>query len=201
MPRRGGGDPRPGVPPRALRALSRGADLPAPLSLYQALHCLRARDLGARGQGGHKAGGDAQHIGLTPLTTVLWILALAATLPRSWLSRRTDRRTPGRHPRAAAAAQPGPMACQVPAATPEPDVQASRMTDDRDAPDLGSRCNRAGGRAAMYDVIVVGARCAGAPTAMLLAQRGRRVLLVERTGGGRWWRARWRRPRTGPARR
>jgi 2-polyprenyl-6-methoxyphenol hydroxylase-like FAD-dependent oxidoreductase len=32
----------------------------------------------------------------------------------------------------------------------------------------------------MYDVIVVGARCAGAPTAMLLARRGRRVLLLER---------------------
>jgi hypothetical protein len=36
---------------------------------------------------------------LTPLTTVLWILALAATLPRSFLARRTDQRTPGRHPR------------------------------------------------------------------------------------------------------
>jgi flavin-dependent dehydrogenase len=32
----------------------------------------------------------------------------------------------------------------------------------------------------VYDVIVVGARCAGAPTAMLLAQRGYRVLLVDR---------------------
>ena len=32
----------------------------------------------------------------------------------------------------------------------------------------------------MYDAIVVGARCAGAPTAMLLARRGRRVLLMER---------------------
>jgi flavin-dependent dehydrogenase len=32
----------------------------------------------------------------------------------------------------------------------------------------------------MYDVIVVGARCAGAPTAMLLARRGHRVLLVDR---------------------
>ncbi|MEA3020309.1 MAG: hypothetical protein QOI47_1833 [Actinomycetota bacterium] len=31
-----------------------------------------------------------------------------------------------------------------------------------------------------YDVIVVGARCAGAPTAMLLAQQGHRVLLVDR---------------------
>ncbi len=31
-----------------------------------------------------------------------------------------------------------------------------------------------------YDVIVVGARCAGAPTAMLLARRGHRVLLVDR---------------------
>jgi flavin-dependent dehydrogenase len=32
----------------------------------------------------------------------------------------------------------------------------------------------------MYDVIVVGARCAGSPTAMLLARRGHRVLLVDR---------------------
>lgn len=31
-----------------------------------------------------------------------------------------------------------------------------------------------------YDAIVVGARCAGAPTAMLLAQQGHRVLLVDR---------------------
>jgi 2-polyprenyl-6-methoxyphenol hydroxylase-like FAD-dependent oxidoreductase len=32
----------------------------------------------------------------------------------------------------------------------------------------------------MYDAIVVGARCAGAPTAMLLARQGHRVLLVDR---------------------
>ncbi len=32
----------------------------------------------------------------------------------------------------------------------------------------------------MYDAIVVGARCAGSPTAMLLARRGHRVLLVDR---------------------
>lgn len=32
----------------------------------------------------------------------------------------------------------------------------------------------------MYDVIVVGARCAGSPTAMLLARQGCRVLLVDR---------------------
>ena len=32
----------------------------------------------------------------------------------------------------------------------------------------------------MYDVIVVGARCAGSPTALLLARRGLRVLLVDR---------------------
>jgi flavin-dependent dehydrogenase len=33
----------------------------------------------------------------------------------------------------------------------------------------------------VHDAIVVGARCAGSPTAMLLARRGYRVLLVERT--------------------
>ena len=32
----------------------------------------------------------------------------------------------------------------------------------------------------LYDVIVVGARCAGAPTAMLLARQGYRVLVVDR---------------------
>jgi flavin-dependent dehydrogenase len=34
----------------------------------------------------------------------------------------------------------------------------------------------------MYDAIVVGARCAGSPTAMLLARTGHRVLLVDRAG-------------------
>lgn len=33
----------------------------------------------------------------------------------------------------------------------------------------------------MYDAIVVGARCAGAPTAMLLGRKGHRVLLVDRS--------------------
>lgn len=33
---------------------------------------------------------------------------------------------------------------------------------------------------AMYDAIVIGARCAGSPTAMLLARKGYRVLLVDR---------------------
>ena len=32
----------------------------------------------------------------------------------------------------------------------------------------------------MYDVVVVGARCAGASLAMLLARRGHRVALVDR---------------------
>ncbi len=32
----------------------------------------------------------------------------------------------------------------------------------------------------MYDAIVVGARCAGSPTAMLLARKGYRVLIVDR---------------------
>jgi flavin-dependent dehydrogenase len=32
----------------------------------------------------------------------------------------------------------------------------------------------------MYDAIVIGARCAGSPTALLLARRGCRVLLVDR---------------------
>ena len=31
-----------------------------------------------------------------------------------------------------------------------------------------------------YDAIVVGARCAGSPTAMLLARKGHRVLLVDK---------------------
>jgi len=32
----------------------------------------------------------------------------------------------------------------------------------------------------MYDAIVVGARCAGSPTAMLLARKGYRVLVVDK---------------------
>src|SRR5438034_10252585 len=32
----------------------------------------------------------------------------------------------------------------------------------------------------LYDAVVVGGRCAGAPTAMLLARKGYRVLVVER---------------------
>src|SRR3712207_5165254 len=32
----------------------------------------------------------------------------------------------------------------------------------------------------MYDAIIVGARCAGSPLAMLLARKGHRVLLVDR---------------------
>ena len=45
----------------------------------------------------------------------------------------------------------------------------------------------------MYDAVIVGARCAGSSTAMLLARRGYRVLLVDRatfpsdTVSG-WWR-------------
>src|SRR4051794_19304468 len=38
------------------------------------------------------------------------------------------------------------------------------------------------GGSPMYDAIVVGARCAGSPTAMLLARNGHRVLLVDRAG-------------------
>ena len=34
----------------------------------------------------------------------------------------------------------------------------------------------------MFDAIVVGARCGGAPTAMLLARKGYKVLLVDRAG-------------------
>ena len=33
----------------------------------------------------------------------------------------------------------------------------------------------------MYGAIVVGARCAGSPTAMLLARKGYRVLLLDRS--------------------
>src|SRR6185295_2217273 len=43
-----------------------------------------------------------------------------------------------------------------------------------------SACRTKGREGSMYDVIVVGARCAGAPTAMLLARKGYKVLLVER---------------------
>ena len=35
-----------------------------------------------------------------------------------------------------------------------------------------------------YDVVVVGARCAGAATTLLLARRGSRVLVVDRSRRG-----------------
>ena len=37
----------------------------------------------------------------------------------------------------------------------------------------------------MYDAIVVGARCAGSPTAMLLARKGYRVLGAYQISGNR----------------
>ncbi len=39
-------------------------------------------------------------------------------------------------------------------------------------------------RSADYDVVVIGARAAGAATAMLLARRGHRVLMVDRAPAG-----------------
>lgn len=36
----------------------------------------------------------------------------------------------------------------------------------------------------MYDAIVVGARCAGAAMALLLARRGHRVLMVDKDARG-----------------
>src|SRR3954468_21118401 len=53
----------------------------------------------------------------------------------------------------------------------------------RSSPDrLMVGTHRAGGRQMTnsYEVIVVGARCAGSPLAMLLARKGYRVLVVDR---------------------
>src|ERR1700758_792565 len=41
-------------------------------------------------------------------------------------------------------------------------------------------CGERQGERIMYEVIVVGARCAGSPLSMLLARNGYRVLLVDR---------------------
>src|ERR687898_356879 len=63
------------------------------------------------------------------------------------------------------------------------------MGDLPDAPrpagrDAHPRAEQEGTRMSMngnrYDAIVVGARCAGSPTAMLLARKGYRVLVVDR---------------------
>ena len=62
--RRGGADPGPGVPPLALRALARGADLPAPFPLEQLLHRFRAGHRGAGGGREDEVRGDAQDVGL-----------------------------------------------------------------------------------------------------------------------------------------
>src|SRR3954464_3748084 len=45
---------------------------------------------------------------------------------------------------------------------------------------IGARPSRRAAVSDPFDAIVVGARCAGSPTAMLLARRGWRVLLVDR---------------------
>jgi 2-polyprenyl-6-methoxyphenol hydroxylase-like FAD-dependent oxidoreductase len=58
------------------------------------------------------------------------------------------------------------------------DAQNSLTTQIRPLRDVVSGSN-AGSRD-MYDAIVVGARCAGSPTSMLLARRGYRVLLVDK---------------------
>ena len=64
MPRRGGGDPRPGIPSLALGARAGGADLPAPLVLHQAFHRFGAGQPRPAGQRDHEAGGDPEHVGL-----------------------------------------------------------------------------------------------------------------------------------------
>src|SRR5262245_50583565 len=63
------------------------------------------------------------------------------------------------------------MRSRASAARPTPRVDAARRPD-----------SMRGGREGFmtYDAIVVGARCAGSPTAMLLARQGHRVLLVDR---------------------
>src|SRR5438128_10032791 len=55
------------------------------------------------------------------------------------------------------------------------------LADSRlSSPSRSSRCGLTLRRFVMYDAIVVGARCAGSPTAMLLARKGYRVLLVDK---------------------
>ena len=54
------------------------------------------------------------------------------------------------------------------------------MREPRAASLSGNRMKEADMGGSKYDVIVVGARCAGSPTAMLLARRGYRVLLLDR---------------------
>src|SRR5919112_5139915 len=53
-------------------------------------------------------------------------------------------------------------------------------TETGDASLGGSQMEEAEMGRKRYDVIVVGARCAGSPTAMLLARQGYRVLLVDK---------------------
>jgi flavin-dependent dehydrogenase len=55
-------------------------------------------------------------------------------------------------------------------------VAGQRASDAEGAAELSP----VGREGTVYDVIVIGARCAGAPTAMLLAREGYRVLLVDR---------------------
>src|SRR5919112_4705722 len=53
-------------------------------------------------------------------------------------------------------------------------------TETGDASLGGSQMEEAEMGRKRYDVIVVGARCAGSPTAMLLARQGYRVLVVDK---------------------
>jgi hypothetical protein len=64
VPRRGGGEPGPGVSPLALRPGARGADLPAPFAPEQALRSVRAGQHGAGSEGEGEVRGDAQDVGL-----------------------------------------------------------------------------------------------------------------------------------------
>ena len=64
VPRRRGGDPRPGVPPFALRALAGRADLPAPRVLCQAFHRFGTGQPRPAGHRDREVRRDPQHVGL-----------------------------------------------------------------------------------------------------------------------------------------
>src|SRR4051812_8428643 len=73
-------------------------------------------------------------------------------------------------------ATPG-CAASTPLRRPLPNRRNRRLVC---GPSFGCSDRKAEMDSGRYDAIVVGARCAGSPTAMLLARKGYRVLLVDR---------------------
>ncbi len=144
-------------------------------------------------------GGDAaaladhlqDHLGTAPIPVVPAPAIATANVPAALVpstspltaSHRRTTAMPEHHPRSTVAAV---VATPI---TPTPSPTTGQVRDLR-APTPGHGKRSAHGKRSNerydehYDVVVVGARVAGAATALLLARRGRRVLVVDRAAPG-----------------